>query len=223
MCQRVLSSVRWRARCRYSFRPPLGRVRCHPFLFAVAVAVAGVGVAFAARNVHGGETERQREIELFAQPLPLGSVTSASEQIELKRFGLPLENRSEPPAVDSLHCLCGSSTYASGSAVLSCRFFRVASLSSLSSMVSAACLIVGGVTLGANCWFWPGKKKQRALLVSFACPWRGRPLSPKVSWALGKGDFSGAVAVALEQRHLLRQHDFQVKGSVCDRVGCGID
>lgn len=33
----------------------------------------------------------------------------------------------------------------------------------------------------------------------------------KVSWALAKGDFSGAVAVALEQRHLLRRHDFQVR------------
>lgn len=32
----------------------------------------------------------------------------------------------------------------------------------------------------------------------------------KVSWALGRGDFAGAVSVALEQRHLLRRHDFQV-------------
>lgn len=32
----------------------------------------------------------------------------------------------------------------------------------------------------------------------------------QVSWALGKRDFLGAVNVALEQRHLLRRHDFQV-------------
>eukprot|EP00752_Nemacystus_decipiens_P006159 g5557.t1 len=38
---------------------------------------------------------------------------------------------------------------------------------------------------------------------------RVRDIDDKVSWALGKGDFSGAVAVAMEQRHLLRQHDFQ--------------
>lgn len=32
-----------------------------------------------------------------------------------------------------------------------------------------------------------------------------------MSWALAKEDYAGAVAVALEQRHLLRQHDFQVR------------
>lgn len=32
----------------------------------------------------------------------------------------------------------------------------------------------------------------------------------KVSWALAKEDFLGAVNVALDQRHLLRRHDFQV-------------
>lgn len=35
-------------------------------------------------------------------------------------------------------------------------------------------------------------------------------LLSKVSWALGKKDYVGAVDVALEQRHLLRRHDFQV-------------
>ncbi|CAN0403439.1 unnamed protein product [Ectocarpus fasciculatus] len=38
---------------------------------------------------------------------------------------------------------------------------------------------------------------------------RVRDIDDKVSWALGRGDFSGAVAIALEQRHLLRRHDFQ--------------